>query len=248
MKILTVFLPVFFALFVFFPQFAVAQKNKLPETKKNEIKTEEKSAIKTEEKSAANNLASTEQSVLDEINKARSDPQKYIDFLTEYKKVFKGNVAFLPNYLQIETREGTAPIDEAIAFLKTVPKLPAYKFSDGLNKAAKLQLADLMQDNSLGHTGKNGSDLTQRMNKFGNFGSVNAENISFYSEDPRYIVLMWIVDDGVKSRSHRRNIFSPNFKVVGIGFGKGKIGEGLCVLTLADSFTDYNGKPGVREF
>ena len=110
-----------------------------------------------------------------------------------------------------------------------------------------MQLTDLMENDKLGHRGKNGSDLSARMAKFGSFGNINAENISYYAQDPRQIVLMMIVDDGVKSRSHRKNIFSSVLTVVGIAFGKGNVGQGLCVVDFADRFSDSKMK-GVRQF
>lgn len=193
------------------------------------------------------NSASIEQSVLDEINAARSDPQKYIKYLEDYRKLFKGNLVDIPNQSQLQTNEGTVVIDEAIAFLKQLTKLEPYKFSNGLNQSAKTHLTDLMENDTLGHRGKDGSDPTVRMKRFGRFGSINAENISYFAQDARQIVMMMIIDDGWKSRSHRKNIFSPQLKVVGIAFGTGKTRQGLCVINFADSFSDSSYK-GVREF
>lgn len=188
------------------------------------------------------------QSVLNEINAARTEPEKYIKYLEDYRKAFKGNTVYLPNYLQIQTNEGTVPVDEAITFLKQIPKIGLYKFSAGLNQISNAQLTNLMENPALGHKGKDGSDLQKRFAKFGSSGSFAAENISLYSELPRQIVISMIVDDGVKSRSHRKNIFSPNFKFVGIAFGKGNVGQGLCVVDFADRFTESNSKSGMREF
>lgn len=190
---------------------------------------------------------STEQAVMNEINIARTDPGKYIGYLEDYRKNFKGNFVTLPNLSAIQTNEGTAAVDEAIAFLKKVSKLSPYTFSNGLNQSAKIQLTDLMENEKLGHRGKDGSDLPTRMNRFGRFGSINAENISYYAQDPRHIVMLMIIDDGVKMRSHRKNIFSDRLKVVGIAYGKGKADQGLCVVNFADSFSD-SAQKGMREF
>lgn len=189
-----------------------------------------------------------EQAVLDEINAARKEPQKYIQYLQEYRKLFKGNTVYLPSYLRIETTEGVAAVDEAIEFLNTASGLAPLTFSNGLNKAAAIQLRDLIENSSIGHTGKDGSSLGTRLAKFGTVGSKSGENIAFYTELPRNIVLQFIVDDGVKNRSHRLNLFNPRFKVVGIGFGKGKTGEGLTVVDFADSLNEtIGGTSGVRE-
>ncbi|MGI9035342.1 MAG: CAP domain-containing protein [Pyrinomonadaceae bacterium] len=196
----------------------------------------------------APNFSSVAQSVLEEINAARNDPQSYVKYLEDYKKLFKGDTVFLPDFTQVQTNEGTAGVDEAIEFLKTAPKLAPYKISDGLNQTSGTQLQDMMENSALGHKGKDGGDLATRLNRVGRFVGDYGENITHAAEIPRQIVMMMIIDDGVKSRGHRKNIFSPDYKVVGISFGKGKIGEGLCVVDFASGFYENDSKSGVREF
>lgn len=184
-----------------------------------------------------------QQAILAEINEARANPQKYIPYLEEYKKTFKGNTAYYADGTMITTIEGTAVIDETIAFLKTLPKLPPYSISKGLSTAAGSQLSDLMENSSLGHFGKDGKTLPQRLTRFGSYGNLTAENITYYAPLPREIVMTMIIDDGVKSRGHRKNIFSPNFKSIGPAFGRGKKGESLCVLIFADTFKEAGAIP-----
>lgn len=188
-----------------------------------------------------------EKAILAEINFARENPQAYVKFLEDYKKLFKGNTAYLSNYLRVETKEGAAPIEDAIVFLNAQPKLKPYSFSDGLNRAAAAHMKDLSENFKIGHTGKDGSTPPVRMNRFGKVGSNYAENIAYFTETARDIVMAWIIDDGFKARPHRKNIFNAKFKWVGISFAKGKGGEGLCILNLAEVFSEP-GKGGVMEF
>ncbi len=241
----------------FLPAPAAAKKNKTAAAKpaaKKSIGAQTTSSAKpivtkapVQRSSDLHTPSAMDQAVLNEINTARREPQKYIAYLEDYKKLFKGKTIFLPNYLRIETIEGVAPVDEAIEFLKKVSGLKPYAFSNGLNKAASFQLKDLIADSSIGHTSKDGANLPTRLKKFGSFGNLYAENIAYYAESPRDVVLRMIIDDGVKSRSHRRNIFSPDFKVIGIAFGKGKSGEGLCVVDFADQFNEPNQKLTVTQ-
>lgn len=187
--------------------------------------------------------AEFEQALLKEINEVRANPLKYISYLEEYKRGFRGNTAYLPNGQAITTNEGIAAVDDAIAFLKSLKKLPPYTVSKGLLSAANSQLADLQTDSSLGHYGKDGKSLPQRLSNFGSYGSFTAENITYFPLSPREIVITMIIDDGVKSRSHRKNIFSENFKHVGPAFGKGLKGENLCVLIFADIFKEAGKIP-----
>jgi uncharacterized protein YkwD len=245
---------------VLFSSFAMAQKNKTiaskatTPNKSTAIKpaTTDKPVITTikpvtTDKPIATAASSTvpaysapaaEQAILDEINVARNDPQKYIGYLEEYRKLFKDNMLYIPGAVPLVTNEGVAAVDDAINFLKTATKLSPYTISKGLSQSANLQLKDLMEDSSIGHKSKDGGDLTTRLAKFGSVGNIYAENISYYAKTPRDIVLTMLLDDGYKSRSHRKNIFSPTFKQIGLGFGNGKKGEILCVVVFADSFRE----------
>ena len=196
--------------------------------------------VTAQQNSAQSNTLSTDisQAILNEINAARANPQSFIPYLESYRATFKGNMAHYPNGKRVTTIEGTAVIDEAISYLKTLSKLPPYAMSKGLLTAANSQVTDLMENSALGHYGKDGSDLPTRLKKFGLYGTLTAENITYYAPLARDIVMTMIIDDGVKSRGHRKNIFSANFKQIGPAFGQSKKGENLCVLIFADSFKE----------
>jgi uncharacterized protein YkwD len=189
---------------------------------------------------------SIEQAVLNEMNAARRNPQKYIGYLEEYRKLFKGNTIHYPNRVTMDTIEGAAAVDDAIAYMKTLSRLDSYGFSAGLAKPAGHQLKDLMENNKLGHFGKDGSRLPQRISAFGIATMGYAENITYFVDLPREIVLTMIIDDGVASRGHRKNLFSSNFRVVGIAFGRGRENEGLCVTIFAGAFREMRLPKGVR--
>ena len=235
-------------LFVLFSTFVNAQKKK-PTTKqtpvpKTTITKPPATVIPTSSTvsstSSDYSLAQEEQAILDEINAVRNNPQKYISYLEEYRKNFKGNIVTIVGAVPMVTVEGVTAVDDAISFLKTVTKLPPYSASKGLTQSANLQLKDLMEDSSIGHKSKDGGNLTTRVDKFGLVGNIYAENITYGTKTPRNIVMLMILDDGVKSRSHRKNIFSPEFKIIGIGFGTGNKGESLSVTVFADSFKEKN--------
>jgi len=215
----------------FFSPEAFAQKDESIIQKSSEIKS----------------ISAIEQAVINEINTVRTDPKKYIGYLEEYEKFLRGKIVYLPGTVPLETTEGSEAIKDAIKDLKKVSKLEPLNISYGLSKAANLQLKDLMQDLALGHTGKYGSTLTQRVAKFGRIGNRYAENIAYQSDTARDFVLTMIIDDGLKSRTHRKNILSRNFKLIGVAFGKGKNDMGLCVVVFADIFTETTQKTTARQ-
>ena len=49
---------------------------------------------------------------------------------------------------------------------------------------------------------------------------------------------MFIIDDGVKDRGHRKNIFDPAFRVVGAHSGGHQDYEWMCVLDFAGAYKE----------
>lgn len=184
--------------------------------------------------------SSLENAVVAELNEARTDPQKYIGYLEEYKKHLKGNLLSLPGKTGLVMIEGLPAIEDAIRDLKKVEKLPPFEVSGGLSKVARAQLADLQENQTLKHFGKDGSDLERRLLKVGFPGLHVAENISWRETDAREIVLNMIVDDGFKSRAHRKNVFSTRFKLFGIACGTAATGDKMmiCIAEFADTFKE----------
>lgn len=180
--------------------------------------------------------AEIEQAIFTELNNVRTNPQSFIPYLEEYKKLFKGKNVDYPNVM-ILTFEGTKAVNEAIDFLKKSPKLEPFQYSSGLSKPAKLQLTDLMENYSLGHTGKDGSTVPKRVARYGKGGKL-AENSMNLFNDPREIIMHLIIDDGLKGRGHRKNIFNKTFKQVGIAFGYGQKNDPISVMVFADSFIE----------
>lgn len=186
------------------------------------------------------NLSPLELAVYEEINRARGNPPQIVGFLEEYRAAIKGNVLSLPNKMPQKMTEGAAVIDEAITDLKRISKLEAYEISEKLTLAARMQLKDLQENSSLGHIGKNGSNLKTRLAHFCKVQGKAGENICFRSTAGRDVVLSFIIDDNVKSRTHRHNILSPTFKKVGIACGIGKNKETLCVTVFAEGLKDLD--------
>ncbi len=225
-----------------------AQKGKIPIDKTvsdPRIPTEKKPAAQT---SPDYQYSPLEIAVFEEINQARRNPQNYIGFLENYKKATKGNLVSLPNKTALRTVEGVTVIDEAINELKLVPKLEAYEISEKLSAAAKLQLLDLQENPALGHIGKNGSNLKTRLAQFCRIEGKSGENICFRGSVARDVVMTFIIDDGVKSRMHRRNVFNPTFRKFGVACGTDKNKQAVCVTVFAENLKDKDSTLNFTEF
>lgn len=110
--------------------------------------------------------------------------------------------------------------------------------SKGLTRAAKDHANTQSLTDKTGHDGTDGSNQFTRMKRYGSYKTAG-ENISYGSKSAREIVVTLLIDDGVKSRGHRKNIMNKDFKTTGVGFAnKHKLYGCECVLDYAGDYTE----------
>lgn len=177
-----------------------------------------------------------EKDIVLEMNMARSNPKKYAELYLEPRvKKFKGKL--YDGYYQ--TNEGADVVNECIKFMKGHSSLAALSPSKGLTRAAKDHADSQCQTNQIGHTGTDGSDPFTRMKRYGSYKRTAGENISYGSKSAREIVVTLLIDDGVTSRGHRKNIMSRDFTHTGVGFADTHKAYGCeCVLDFADDYKE----------
>ena len=184
-------------------------------------------------------LSAVEREVLDELNLARTDPKRYAGFLAALRPYFNGNNLHRPGQPILITKEGVAAVDEAIDFLRTMQPLPALTLSRGLSLAAESHVDD-QQSGAMGHTGSDNSQPWDRMNRYGTWQDEVAENIAYGGYSTRGVVVQLIVDDGVPGRQHRANMFSPEYRFVGVACGSHARLHDMCVMDFAAGYSERN--------
>jgi uncharacterized protein YkwD len=180
--------------------------------------------------------ASLEQQVLDGINAVRADPAAYAATLRRYRSLIgPDKVARTPgNPVGMITKEGTASVDEAIAFLDRQAPLPPLAAAPLLAQAAADHAADQARSGRTGHDGQDGSGPGERVRKHGGGGYI-AETISYGMADAEGVVRQLIVDDGVPSRGHRKILFDSTYRFAGAGCGSHPVYRAMCVIDYSST-------------
>lgn len=180
--------------------------------------------------------ATLETEILNEINALRRDPASYAARLAEYKRYFVGKELRLPNQVAILTDEGATALDEAIAVLKQTKPAQNFVDDENLTRAAADHARDIAITGKIGHYDSRGASPAERVARYGVWRGEMHELVSQYPATARQIVFNLIVDDGVKSRGHRRALLKSNLRVAGIKTGDSRALGKLCVIVLAESF------------
>ena len=190
----------------------------------------------------ANPLSPLENAVVDEINKARTAPKDYASLLEQYKKYYDKKLLKLPGETPILTKEGAKAVVEAIRFLHSAKSISPLTPSKGMSSGARDHVKDQGKSGFTQHKGSDGSQVWDRVNRYGTWEKSIAESIACGSEKARNIVAFLIIDDGVSNRGHRKDIFNPDFRVIGVAFGSHTAYRTICVITFAGGYKEKSRK------
>jgi uncharacterized protein YkwD len=216
-------------------------KNNVPQAATAKAETVPTATIALTTATAKNTgfMSQMEQDILDEMNLARADPQKYAGFVEGFKKYYDGNRLVIPGRKKaLVTNEGVPAVDEAINFLRNQKTLPPLDVAKGLCLAAKDHANDLAAKGLSGHQGSDGSLPNTRVDRYGDWEGSIGETVVYEINPARQIVILLIIDDGTPNRGHRRNIFDPNYKVAGVSVVESQTNGARCVVDYVGSFKE----------
>ncbi|MEY2479657.1 MAG: hypothetical protein QOI04_584 [Verrucomicrobiota bacterium] len=183
------------------------------------------------------NADSTGAAVVREMNLARQNPALYATFVEELRPYYNGNTLSLPGHTMLRTKEGVRAIDEATKFLRSARPQPALNLSAGMCRAAADHCAD-QANGRMGHSGSDWSNPGGRISRYGQWSLGWGENIAYGQKSARDIVLALIIDDGVRGRGHRKNIFNPSFAVAGAAVGSHAVYQTVCSIDFAGGYAE----------
>jgi uncharacterized protein YkwD len=192
----------------------------------------------TDTTAGAEYLTEIERQIIIEINLVRTNQAEYARlFLVPLRSYYHNGLLQFPGEIPISTKEGIRALDECIKELQAAkkPLVPLYP-QKGLTLAARDHAKDLAKTGEIGHTGSDGSTIETRLNRYGKWGLSAGENIDYGNGEAKRIVASLLIDDGVPSRGHRKNLLNGSFKFVGVAVETHRIYRHLCVMDFAGSY------------
>ncbi len=190
----------------------------------------------------ASALGATGNAVVREMNLARQNPALYASFIEELRGNFRGNLLVLPGRVPLRTKEGARAVDEATRFLRSASPQSPLIFSPGMSRAATDHCAD-QAGGGMSHKGRDRSNTADRISRYGTWSGKWGENLSCGRAGAREIVIALIVDDGLRNRKHRANIFNSSFHYAGAALGSHATYRTICSIEFADGYVE-NGRAG----
>lgn len=166
--------------------------------------------------------------VLAEVNFARTHPQDYA------RRLLLQPVSDWERALGPDARAADpGAFAEAIDFLMRQTPLPPLSRDEILDAAALEHVEAQGPAGEIGHNGEDGERFDARLRRHGLQARIAAENIAYGPSTPSDVVRELIIDSGVASRGHRRNIFHPQLAAAGVACGPHRDYAVMCVMDFA---------------
>ena len=170
-----------------------------------------------------------------ELNKLRQNPKSYIPLIeAEMKTLKKNNVLKKKDSsLQIQTLEGKAAYEDAIAFLQEQKEVNPLTKEIKLSYAAQDLVTDIGERGVVSHQDKDGNYMSERIEKYCEWDYCANEVIEVSSKSATDILISLLVDDGIRDKLNRRALFQNVYNYVGISCGPHTEYEIVTVLVFA---------------
>lgn len=169
----------------------------------------------------SNTSSAQSEEVLKLINEVRTEPQAFLENR-------------LRPYVKEKGIEGNSYAKSLIDDLKSAKKVNPLQSSPVLENLARGHAIDMGSKGKVGHNSSNGMTFANRLRKKIKTGMI-AENCDYGNSDPLDIVMSLLIDDGITSLGHRKNILHPELNWIGIAIEKHKTYRMNCVMDFAES-------------
>ncbi|MEL6555165.1 MAG: CAP domain-containing protein [Cyanobacteria bacterium J06621_11] len=186
---------------------------------------------------ASGAIAATPDDILAEINRARTSPTDYANWLQTLRAHYEGAAFRFPGERGIRTVEGVAALDSAISALSQNQPLPPLSMATGLNIATQSHLTELLNHDRFTLTGLDGSTPLARAEAYGSLGGGRlVESLNPGFEQAEAVVAFLLIDDGNRTRSTQSLVLSSEMTQIGAACGSNAGSSPLCVFDYATQY------------
>jgi uncharacterized protein YkwD len=183
--------------------------------------------------------AALDHAIVDELNRARTNPSGYAAGLERELQYFRGNLFRRPDDdSALETREGTRAVVEAIRVLRQTSPMSPLRLSAPMSEAAEDHVKDQAPRGLMNHRGTDGSMAWDRVSRYGDWKRKISENMTFGPMTAHDVVAALLIDDGISDRGHRKNVLDPDVHLVGVACGSHKSYRVMCDMVQAGGFVE----------
>lgn len=158
--------------------------------------------------------------VLNLLNEVRTEPATFL------------HDRLLP-YLNENPMGENRYVKSLIADLKGRHPMDAFALSPRLSAVARGHAVDMGKKGLTGHQSSNGTSFADRVRKKVKEGMIG-ENCDYGNDKAIDIVMSLLIDDGIESLGHRKNILDARFHFIGIAIEPHKTYGTNCVMDFAE--------------
>jgi uncharacterized protein YkwD len=156
-----------------------------------------------------------EQAISEEMNRARTDPQAYADWLEEMKQYYDGVWLKLPGEKPIRTNQGLQALEDAVDFLKELAPLPPLTLSTELTTVAEEKLQEVEAGNQFA-----------------------AGNVSYGRTTAEGIVMQLVIGDGFINGSDSHQLFNPDWQETGVACQADDRYDNICLISYGEDVSE----------
>lgn len=181
-------------------------------------------------------MSDVEKDVILEINKFRFSPSQYsAQYIEPVRPFFSGKIQVLANGSSISTDK----LNDLVAELASMHKMPILTPSRGMTKSARLLVYDQELTGKVGHISSGNRNTKYRLQLFGKWYGISGEAILYGDVSTgRSIVINMLLDAGTRDIDCQECLFNPAFQNVGISVGPHKTYSTMCVVTFCSKYVE----------
>lgn len=165
-----------------------------------------------------------------------------IRHLERLRSFFDTNTKILsePGKIRIQMVEDVEIFDNAIQFLSEIDSLNPLQWDENLAMSAFEHVLDIGPKGLLQFEGSDGTNVEDRIRKYGNYIEHLGESIDYGPNDAMGVLVSLILDDGEPEKPDRYNLFRSDYLKIGIACGPHKTEYQISVFDFTYDFVAYD--------